>query len=153
MGEFFEIRKLSGEIIGIDWKSSLRKTKQRNASDTKKSGAFLVEIIERHKKELDPQQPKDFIDVCLLEAEKNGEVIISFMESFRQRPPTILCCDCVQVYNSDELMNCIWDFLNAGTETSSTTLKWALLYLTVHQVGLWEKELIQTIQLKLVSIF
>ena len=153
MGEFFEIRKLSGEIIGIDWKSSLRKTKQRNASDTKKSGAFLVEIIERHKKELDPQQPKDFIDVCLLEAEKNGEVIISFMESFRQRPPTILCCDCVQVFNSDELMNCIWDFLNAGTETSSTTLKWALLYLTVHQVGLWEKELIQTIQLKLVSIF
>ena len=40
-----------------------------------------------------------------------------------------------QVYNSDELMNCIWDFLNAGTETSSTTLKWALLYLTIHQVG------------------
>ena len=40
-----------------------------------------------------------------------------------------------QMYNTDELKNCIWDFLNAGTETSSTTLKWAVLYLTLHQVG------------------
>jgi len=71
---------------------------------------FFGEIIEKHKKELDSLQPKDFIDVYLLEADKNGEV-----------------------YNSDELMNCMWDFLNAGTETSSTTLKWALLYLTIHQ--------------------
>jgi len=72
--------------------------------------AYLFDIIEKHKKELDPEQPKDFIDVYLLEAEKNGEV-----------------------FNTDELMNCIYDFLNAGTETSSTSLKWAVLYLTLHQ--------------------
>ena len=46
-----------------------------------KLGDFFGEIIAKHKKELDPVQPKDFIDVYLLEAEKNGEVILSFLES------------------------------------------------------------------------
>ena len=59
---------------------------------------------------------------------------------FRNAISIFMHAKCVQVYNSDELMNCIWDFLNAGTETSSTTLKWALLYLTIHQVGFWGKE-------------
>ena len=39
-------------------------------------GEFFGEIIEKHKKDLDPQHPKDFIDVYLLEAEKNGEVVL-----------------------------------------------------------------------------
>ena len=94
-------------------------------------GEFFGEIIEKHKRDLDPQHPKDFIDVYLLEAEKNGEVVLKYsvrplLQNHQFHPN--------QVYNSDELMNCIWDFLNAGTETSSTTLKWALLYLTIHQV-------------------
>ena len=38
-------------------------------------GEFFGEIIEKHKLELDPLQPKDFIDVYLLEAEHNEEVI------------------------------------------------------------------------------
>ena len=38
-------------------------------------GDFFGEIIEKHKLELDPLQPKDFIDVYLLEAEQNEEVI------------------------------------------------------------------------------
>ena len=41
-------------------------------------GEFFGEIIEKHKKELDPQHPKDFIDVYLLEAEKNGEVVLKY---------------------------------------------------------------------------
>ena len=28
---------------------------------------------------------------------------------------------------------CLFDFLLTGTETSSTTLKWLVLYLTLHQ--------------------
>ena len=39
-------------------------------------GEFFGDIIEKHKRDLDPQQPKDFIDVYLLEAEKNGEVVL-----------------------------------------------------------------------------
>ena len=37
-----------------------------------------------------------------------------------------------EVFNTEELINCIWDFFLPGTETSSTTLKWAVLYLTLH---------------------
>ena len=35
--------------------------------------------------------------------------------------------------NKDDLAINLFDFLLAGTETSSTTLKWLVLYLTLHQ--------------------
>ena len=35
--------------------------------------------------------------------------------------------------NTDDLTMCLFDFLLAGTDTSSTTLKWVGLYLTLHQ--------------------
>ena len=35
--------------------------------------------------------------------------------------------------NTDDLTMNLFDFLIAGTETSSTTLKWVVLYLTLHQ--------------------
>ena len=57
----------------------------------------------------DPENPADFIDVYLTELEKGNEL------------------------NVLDLVACIQDFFMAGTETSSTTLKWILLYLTLHQ--------------------
>ena len=33
----------------------------------------------------------------------------------------------------DDISNCLSDFLLAGTETTSTTLKWMVLYLTLYQ--------------------
>ena len=38
-----------------------------------------------------------------------------------------------QALNTDDLVISLLDFLLAGTETSSTTLKWMVLYLTLHQ--------------------
>ena len=35
--------------------------------------------------------------------------------------------------NTDDLIMCIADLLHTGTETTSTTLKWMVLYLTLHQ--------------------
>ena len=35
--------------------------------------------------------------------------------------------------NTDDLTLCLFDFLMAGSETSSTTLKWMVLYLTLYQ--------------------
>ena len=35
--------------------------------------------------------------------------------------------------NKDDLAINLFDFLLAGTETSSTTLKWLVLFLTIHQ--------------------
>ena len=38
-----------------------------------------------------------------------------------------------EALNTDDLTINLFDFLLAGTETSSTTLKWLVLYLTLHQ--------------------
>ena len=65
--------------------------------------------VERRQGCHDPENPADFIDVYLTELEKGHDL------------------------NVLDLVACIQDFFMAGTETSSTTLKWILLYLTLHQ--------------------
>ena len=35
--------------------------------------------------------------------------------------------------NTDDLTMCLYDFLLAGTDTTSSTLKWMVLYLTLYQ--------------------
>ena len=71
----------------------------------------LVKEVEEHAADLEPGNPKDFIDVYLASIGKdNGQDL-----------------------NMLDLTDCIWDFLMAGTETSSTTLKWIVLYLVLHQ--------------------
>ena len=69
----------------------------------------LIEEVKCHQDNLDPENPQDFIDVYLTEQEN------------------------VEELNILDLTACIHDFFTAGTETSSTTLKWILLYLTLHQ--------------------
>ena len=71
----------------------------------------LVKEVEEHAADLEPGNPKDFIDVYLASIGKdNGQDL-----------------------NKLDLTDCIWDFFMAGTETSSTTLKWIVLYLVLHQ--------------------
>ena len=67
--------------------------------------------VEEHSADIDPENPKDFIDVYLAAIGK----------------------DSAQDLNMLDLTGCIWDFFMAGTETSSTTLKWIVLYLVLHQ--------------------
>ena len=71
----------------------------------------LVKEVKEHQGDLDPENPKDFIDVYLASIGKTNE----------------------QDLNVLDLTDCIWDFFMAGTETSSTTLKWIILYLVRHQ--------------------
>jgi cytochrome P450 len=71
----------------------------------------LINEVREHQAELDMENPKDFIDVYLTEIGSTKG----------------------QGLNVDDLTSCIYDFFMAGTETSSTTLKWAVLYLTLHQ--------------------
>ena len=65
--------------------------------------------VEKRRGFHDPENPADFIDVYLSELEKGNDLSVL------------------------DLVACIQDFFMAGTETSSTTLKWILLYLTLHQ--------------------
>ena len=69
---------------------------------------FFTSEIAKHQKSLDPSQSRDFIDVYLTEMRTNSGL------------------------NIDDLACIMADFLAAGTETSSTTLKWILLYLTLY---------------------
>ena len=74
---------------------------------------YIKEIIEEHKKSIDKDNPRDFIDVYLIEMQNPQQIEVEFSE--------------------EELGSILLDFFHAGTETSSTTLKWIILYLCLYQ--------------------
>ncbi|XP_072325328.1 cytochrome P450 2D20-like isoform X2 [Scyliorhinus torazame] len=79
----------------------------------KKAIDFVQEIVTEHKKSWDPNEPRDFIDAFLAEQEKKKNVPgTSFLEN--------------------NLMGTVLDLFIAGTETTSTTLRWGLLYMMLH---------------------
>ncbi|XP_061489202.1 cytochrome P450 2J2-like [Rhineura floridana] len=73
--------------------------------------SFVREIIGKHKKDWNPSEPKDFIDAYLNEMAKES-VASSFHE--------------------ENLLYSTLDLFFAGTETTSTTLRWALLYMAIY---------------------
>ena len=73
---------------------------------------FVLKQIQYHEETLDIENPRDFIDVYLIEMAKHK----NDME-----------------FTKVDLAVCLLDFLHAGTETTSTTLKWIVLFLTLHQ--------------------
>lgn len=70
---------------------------------------YLQEEIRKHKEERDPSNPRDYIDCYLEEIEK--------------------CKDSEAEFTEDNLMYCVVDLFGAGTETTSNTLRWALLFM------------------------
>ncbi|XP_035675180.1 cytochrome P450 2U1-like [Branchiostoma floridae] len=80
------------------------------------SKQWLQKIIEDHKKTFDPSETRDVIDMCLLEVYQ--------------------CKGSKALLKEDNIKNTIADFLAAGTETSATTLSWALLYLALNPAWL-----------------
>ena len=73
---------------------------------------YFKKTIKEHEETLDENHSRDFIDVYLNEATKGSK-----QDNF----------------NTEDLGSIMMDFFLAGTETSSTTLKWIVLYLTLHQ--------------------
>lgn len=65
--------------------------------------------IEEHEKSLDESDPRDLIDNYLLEIRKGRDG-----------------------FNKDELYGVIFDLFAAGSETTSTTLRWAILFLILN---------------------
>uniref|UniRef100_A0A673GJ58 Cytochrome P450, family 2, subfamily AE, polypeptide 1 n=1 Tax=Sinocyclocheilus rhinocerous TaxID=307959 RepID=A0A673GJ58_9TELE len=68
---------------------------------------FLQEEIIKHKEERDPSNPRDYIDCYLDEIEKVVEA----------------------EFTEENLIYCVVDLFGAGTETTSNTLRWALLFM------------------------
>ncbi|KAM7324680.1 hypothetical protein ACRRTK_016985 [Alexandromys fortis] len=74
--------------------------------------SFVSSMIDNHRRDWDPNEPRDFIDAFLTEMTKHPEKTTSF--------------------NEENLICTTLDLFLAGTETTSTTLRWALLYMAVY---------------------
>uniref|UniRef100_A0A8C0HI82 CP2J2 protein n=1 Tax=Buteo japonicus TaxID=224669 RepID=A0A8C0HI82_9AVES len=72
---------------------------------------FVKERIDKHKEDWNPSESRDFIDSYLQEiAKDNGN----------------------GTFEEENLVACVLDLLFAGTETTSTTIRWALLYMALY---------------------
>ncbi|XP_067424335.1 cytochrome P450 2U1 [Emydura macquarii macquarii] len=76
--------------------------------------AFLKKIIAQHRDTLNRENPRDFIDMYLLQVEEEKK---SNSESS---------------FNEDYLFFIIGDLFIAGTDTTTNTLLWCLLYMSLH---------------------
>ncbi|XP_032350295.1 cytochrome P450 2J2 [Camelus ferus] len=86
---------------------------QRLFSNWEKLKMFVAHVIENHKRDWNPAEARDFIDAYLQEIEKHrGDATASF--------------------NEENLIHSTLDLFFAGTETTSTTLRWGLLYMALY---------------------
>uniref|UniRef100_A0A672IYA8 Cytochrome P450, family 2, subfamily N, polypeptide 13 n=1 Tax=Salarias fasciatus TaxID=181472 RepID=A0A672IYA8_SALFA len=70
---------------------------------------FIGEEVKRHKQDLDHNNPRDYIDAFIIEMKNHKQSDLGFSEA--------------------NLTLCSLDLFLAGTETTATTLLWALVYL------------------------
>ncbi|XP_006879802.1 PREDICTED: cytochrome P450 2J2-like [Elephantulus edwardii] len=87
--------------------------------DWEKLKLFVSREIESHKKDWNPDEPRDFIDAYLTEMTKHTDNTTSS-------------------FHEESLVCSTLDLFFAGTETTSTTLRWALLYMAMNP-GIQEK--------------
>ncbi|XP_059709674.1 cytochrome P450 2J2-like [Haemorhous mexicanus] len=72
---------------------------------------FMQEQINKHKEDWNPSESRDYIDSYLLEISKDHNS---------------------DTFQEEHLMACSLDLMFAGTETTSSTLRWALLFMATH---------------------
>ncbi|NXE18936.1 CP2J2 protein, partial [Ardeotis kori] len=72
---------------------------------------FVEEIINKHKEDWNPSESRDFIDSYLQKIAKDNDN---------------------GTFQEENLVACVLDLLFAGTETTSTTIRWGLLYMATY---------------------
>ncbi|NWI85560.1 CP2J2 protein, partial [Pitta sordida] len=73
--------------------------------------SYIKEQINKHKEDWNPSESRDYIDSYLQEIDKDKDS---------------------DIFREEHLISCALDLLFAGTETTSSTLRWALLFMAVH---------------------
>eukprot|EP00058_Branchiostoma_floridae_P019827 XP_002605317.1 hypothetical protein BRAFLDRAFT_89040 [Branchiostoma floridae] len=86
---------------------SLRDVSKYNA----KIHAFLWDEISRHRHNLDRENPRDFLDFCLVELEKREKV---------------------EDFTEEQAMCLTYEFFIAGVDTLTNTMQWCLLYMVLY---------------------
>ncbi|XP_068949560.1 cytochrome P450 2J2-like [Petaurus breviceps papuanus] len=86
-------------------------THQKLFGEWKKLETFIEGIVKQHKENLNPEETLDYIDAYLKEMSKDN-----IHSSFEEK----------------NLVFCTLDLFFAGTDTTSTTLRWALLFMAVY---------------------
>ncbi|XP_014671845.1 PREDICTED: cytochrome P450 2U1-like [Priapulus caudatus] len=89
-------------------------TKFKRNSDWIRANWLDIELVE-HKETVDVSNPRDYIDAYLAKMQTTKEGSTS-------RHPTTHMSD-------EQLVACLGDLFAAGTETTTNTLKWGLLYM------------------------
>ncbi|XP_078670787.1 cytochrome P450 2D6-like isoform X1 [Branchiostoma floridae x Branchiostoma belcheri] len=75
--------------------------------------SFVIEVIQEHRETFDPNNIRDVIDGFLLEEHQGNRILSELPE--------------------DNIINVIRNLFVAGSDTTATTLSWALLYLVMNQ--------------------
>ncbi|XP_073461558.1 cytochrome P450 2J6-like [Aquarana catesbeiana] len=75
---------------------------------------FLKEVLEEHKRTRVPGQPRDYIDCYLEELDKDNQ------DGYKS------------TFDEENLFTCMVDLFVAGTETTTSSLEWTLLYMMMY---------------------
>ncbi|KAH0518983.1 Cytochrome P450 2J3 [Microtus ochrogaster] len=75
--------------------------------------SYISDIVENHRRDWNPDEPRDFIDAFLTEMTKHPDKTATS-------------------FNEKNLICSTLDLFIAGTESVSTTLRWALLYMALY---------------------
>ncbi|KAI8489154.1 cytochrome P450 2 sub U member 1 [Branchiostoma belcheri] len=91
--------------------SSMNRAKINVSEEFLKVENVMREEISRHRENLDRENPRDFLDFCLLEVEKQEKV---------------------EGLTEENVMYIALDLFFAGIDTTAITLMWSLLYMTLN---------------------
>lgn len=110
---------------------------------------FIREVVEKHKAELNPAEPRDYIDSFLVEMMEvtiyltlhlfsecnliSTFILLMMRLSSTFSIPEQKAHEPTDGFNEQNLIMCVLDLFLAGTETTSTTLCWGLIYLITNQ--------------------
>ncbi|XP_078698409.1 cytochrome P450 2D6-like [Branchiostoma floridae x Branchiostoma belcheri] len=106
---------VAGQIIGVfpllRFVPVVNRAKINVSEEFLKVENVMREEISRHRENLDRENPRDFLDFCLLEVEKQEKV---------------------EGLTEENVMYIALDLFFAGIDTTAITLMWSLLYMTLN---------------------